>query len=65
MQNITELREKLIKNYELVESKQRSIAMGKALAVTAGRIISSCMLEYEYNKTIGNNRKIDFLEPCK
>lgn len=65
MQNITELRDKLIQNYELMESQQRSIKLGKELANTAGKIINSCALEHDYNKYKENGREIKFLEPTK
>lgn len=62
MQNIRELREKLIENYELMEKQQRTIKLGKELANTAGKIINTCALEHDYNKHMENKKKIKFLE---
>jgi hypothetical protein len=62
MQNIKELRESLSENYTKMKSKKLPIAIGKELANTAGKILTSCKVELEYNKTMGTKKKIDFLE---
>jgi hypothetical protein len=62
MQNIRELREKLIENFELIEKNKRTIKLSKELVNTAGKIINSCALEHDYNKHMNNKKKINFLE---
>ena len=62
MQNIKELIDKLIENYNLLEKGQRKIQLSKALVNNAGKIINSCALEHDYNKHMDNNRTIPFLE---
>lgn len=62
MQNIKELRESLSENYTKMKSKKLPIATGKELANTAGKILTSCKVELEYNRTMGVKKKIDFLE---
>lgn len=62
MKNIKELRNSLATNYAKMASKKMPIATGKELANTAGKILSSCKVELEYNKTMGVKKKIDFLE---
>lgn len=62
MQNIKELRDTLANNYKEMVKKEMPISTGKELANTAGKILSSCKVELEYNKLMGVKRKIDFLE---
>lgn len=62
MQNITELRESLLSNYELTKSKKMDLKMCKELSNTAGKIINSLKVELEYNQMLGIKTKIDFLE---
>ena len=62
MQNIKELREKLIENYKLLENNERNIKLSKELVNTACKIISSCCLEHDYNKHMDNRKSISFLE---
>ncbi len=62
MQNIKQLRENLAINYTKMVEKEMPIQTGKELANTAGKILSSCKVELEYNKTMGVKKKIDFLE---
>lgn len=62
MQNIKQLRESLTRNYEQMTKKKLPIQTGKELANTAGKILSSCKVELEYNRTMGYKKKIDFLE---
>ncbi len=65
MQNITELRESLLANYELTKSKKMDLKMCKELSNTAGKIINSLKVELEYNQMLGIKTKIDFLENGK
>jgi len=62
MQNITELRESLLDNYEQMKSKKMELRHGKELANTAGKVLNSLKIELEYNALIGNKNKIEFLE---
>lgn len=62
MQNIKQLRESLTENYTKMVKKKLPVATGKELANTAGKILSSCKVELEYNKIMGIKKKIDFLE---
>lgn len=62
MQNIKELRESLSENYQKMKSKKMTLAIGKELANTAGKILTTCKVELEYNSMMGNKRKIDFLD---
>ena len=65
MQNITELRDSLLSNYELTKSKKMDLKMCKELTNTAGKIINSLKVELEYNQMLGIKNKIEFLEPKK
>lgn len=62
MQNITQLRESLSDNYELMKKKEMGINLGKELANTAGKIINSLKVELEYNALMGIKQTIPFLE---
>lgn len=62
MQNITDLRNDLLDNYEQMKSKKMELKDGKELANTAGKILNSLKIELEYNTLVGNKNKIDFLE---
>ena len=62
MQNITDLRNSLLDNYEKMKSKEMELKDGKELANTAGKILNSLKIELEYNTLIGNKNKIEFLE---
>lgn len=62
MQNIGELRKSLSENYSKMKAKKMSLPMGKELANTAGKILSSLKVELEYNSQMGVKKKIDFLE---
>ena len=65
MQNITELRDSLLSNYELTKSKRMELKICKELTNTAGKIINSLKVELEYNQMLGIKNKIKFLEPKK
>jgi hypothetical protein len=62
MQNIKDLRNSLLDNYEKIKSKEMDLKDGKELANTAGKILNSLKIELEYNTLVGNKNKIDFLE---
>jgi hypothetical protein len=62
MQNIKDLRNSLLDNYEKMKSKEMDLKDGKELASTAGKILNSLKIELEYNTLVGNKNKIDFLE---
>jgi len=62
MKNITELRNSLAQNYELMKKGKMKIKVGKELSNNASKIISTLKIELDYNKTLGHNKKIDFLE---
>ncbi len=62
MKNIKELRTSLGRNYVAMKAKKMQISTGKELANTAGKILSSCKVELEYQKAMGLKNKIDFLD---
>lgn len=63
LKNIKDLRNNLISVYENLSSGQIGQNQAKESANVAGKIISSCKTQMEYNKITGNtDRKIKFLE---
>ena len=62
MQNITDLRASLADNYEQMKADQMELKLGKELANTAGKIISSLKVELEYNSMMGIRNTIPFLQ---
>lgn len=62
MQNIKQLRENLTQDYEQMKSGNMKISTGKALANTAGKILTSLQVELEYCKLTGVEKDIDFLK---
>lgn len=62
MKNITELRNSLAENYEKMKSKKMDLKIGKELANTAGKILSTVNMELKYQQINGIKEKIDFLE---
>ena len=62
MKNIKDLRVSLLSNYEQMTKKKMTLATGKELANTAGKIINSCKVEMNYNHLMGIKKKIEFLE---
>ena len=62
MQNIKQLRDSLADNYNKMRSKKMTLQSGKELANTAGKILSSCKVEMEYQQRMNIKKKIDFLE---
>ena len=61
LKNIKDLRDDLLSNYNQTKSGEMGVPMAKELANTAGKVLSSIKLELEYNKYMGINRKIEFL----
>lgn len=62
IENVTQLRDDLIKIYEQVKSKEIGLKEAKELTNTAGKILSSAKLELEYKSYVGQKDKIEFLE---
>jgi hypothetical protein len=62
MQNIIELRKDLAQNYTQIKNGKMTIAKGKELANTAGKILQSCKVQLDYNAFMGVKEKIEFLE---
>jgi len=61
MQNIKELRDSLVDNYELLKTGEMPMKLGKELSNTAGKIINSLKVELEYNKFLEREEEIPFL----
>lgn len=62
MKNIKELRKSLAANYSSIKSGRMKLPIAKQLSETAGKILDTCKVEIEYNKHLGQKKKIDFLE---
>jgi len=62
MQNIKQLRESLVKNYEGVQDKSMDLKTVAELNNTAGKIIATVTTELKYQNQHGSKKKIDFLE---
>lgn len=62
MKNITELRTDLAKTYDALKTNKISFEKAAALGSMAGKILSSCGTELEYNKHMKRRNKIAFLE---
>ena len=62
MQNIKELRETLISNYEKLKDGTMERAMVSELNNTAGKIIATVTTELKYQNQHGVKKPIDFLE---
>ena len=62
MQNIKQLREMLIENFELLKNDKLEKGKAKELSNTAGKIIATITTELKYQQHLGQKRKIDFLE---
>ena len=60
--NIRDLRKSLAENYSKMVAKKMPIKTGAELANTAGKIISTCKVELEYNKIMGEKKRIEFLD---
>jgi hypothetical protein len=62
MQNIKDLRESLVDNYEKLKNNEMDLKMAKELANTAGKVLNSLKVELEYQTLTGNKNRIEFLE---
>ena len=62
MQNIEQLRNSLSENYDKIKSKELDLKMGKELANTAGKILSSLKIQLEYNTWMSIKKQIPYLE---
>lgn len=62
MQNIKELRELLISNYEDLKSGKIERNTAKELNNTAGKVLSTVTTELKYQNQLGRKQKIDFME---
>lgn len=62
MNNIEELRNSLIDNYNQMKAKVMAIKEGKELANTAGKILNSLKIELEYNSMMDYKKPIKFLQ---
>jgi hypothetical protein len=62
MENITQLRDDLLKQYESIVDGSVDLKTAKEIANTAGKIISSAKVQLEYNNYVGEKTKIAFLE---
>lgn len=62
MQNIKELRNELVENFELLKRKEISLKQASEMANCAGKILKSLSIELKYHYQQVEPRKIDFLE---
>lgn len=62
MQNIKQLREILVENFELLKSDKLEKGKAKEMNNAAGKIISTVATELKYQQHLGQKEKIDFLE---
>jgi hypothetical protein len=62
MENITQLRDDLLKHYKDLVEGSLDIKTAKEISNTAGKILSSAKVQLEYNVYTGNKNKIKFLE---
>ena len=62
MQNIKELRNDLVENFELLKSKQISLKQASEMANCAGKILNSLSIELKYQSQQETRKPIDFLE---
>jgi len=62
MQNITELRDSLLDNYQKTKEKKMTINLSKELSNSAGKILNSLRVELDYNKQMDNGKEIQFLK---
>lgn len=61
MQNIKQLRNSLVDNYEKMVSGEMELKTGKELANTAGKILLSLRIELEYNSMMQIKTPIEYL----
>lgn len=62
MKNIKELRDALIASYNELRNDEISINKSKELSNIAGKLMQNVKTQLEYDKQVGNARKIDFME---
>ena len=62
IKNIVDLRDSLAKNYHEMETEKMPLKLGKELANSAGKILTSCKVQMDYNQLMGYKKGIDFLE---
>jgi len=57
MKNIKDLRDDQIEVYNSLKSGKIGQSQAKELANVAGKILSSCKIQMEYNKMVGSGKK--------
>lgn len=62
MQNIKQLRDNLIKNYDQLSANKINVKEARTFAELSSKIMSSCKLEMAYANHHGKTVKIQFLE---
>ena len=62
MQNIKDLRDSLIQNYQGAKDKTMDLKTVAELNNTAGKILSSVATELKYHNQQGDKKTISFLE---
>lgn len=62
MQNIKQLREELIANYEGIKNQSLDLKTASEMNNTAGKIIATVTTELKYQNQHGTKKRIDFLE---
>ena len=62
MQNITELRESLARNYDLMKRKEMSLKEGNSLANVAGKLLGTLKVEMKYCEMVNEVPDIEFLK---
>jgi len=62
MQNIKDLRNDLVENFELLKNKKIDLKQASEMANHAGKILNTIALELKYQDMTGDKKKIDFLE---
>jgi hypothetical protein len=61
MKNVEELRKELLNVYSQTEKDLIPLTKAKTMTNIASKVLSTASLELNYNKFIGNQKKIDFL----
>lgn len=62
IENVTDLRNDLMDVYNAVRNKEIGLSEAKEVANVAGKILSSCKVQMEYNKYVGSKDSIHFLQ---
>lgn len=57
MRNIKDLRDEQIDAYNKLKAGKIGQSQAKELANVAGKILSSCKIQMEYNKMVGDQKK--------